>query len=100
MRGVNYAPPELREGDTVMVCKHLWDRRPRSTWRNQRWLESDDPFIREDGTEGQARFWVFGRACSPLDKRDVDFVEFIAMSGALHVANFHRCPECERAKSS
>lgn len=84
-----------REGDTVMICKHLFEhaRRGDLPWIPLSELPREGRFVppqrfrRDDGTEGACDFVVYCRACS-FDRKNVDLVEEVVRGGLLHVADF------------
>ena len=85
--------PEFHDGDTVMICKHLYEQACRGEkikWDGLNYMGRFDPprkFTREDSSEGHAEFFVSCRPCASGDPHEVDYIEEIVMCGKLHVAD-------------
>jgi hypothetical protein len=85
-----------KEGDTVMVCKHIFEaaragnppvlsdlpRRGRFSPRRE--------FVREDGTCGKYDFAIICRPCLGMPPDSIDMIEETVRGGMLHVADFIR----------
>jgi hypothetical protein len=85
------ARPPLREGDTVMICKHLFETARRTLaidWPNVRWSKQNRKFTREDGSTGMGDYYVRCRQCAATDMARVAFIEETFLHGKLHVADF------------
>lgn len=90
---------ELREGDVVMLCRHIFEDAcqkaldganrifvPDSHWSPR--MTPPKQFEREDGTVGKADFVVACGVCR--SRREFDLVEEIWQDGRLHVADLLR----------
>jgi hypothetical protein len=85
--------PKFREGDVVMICKHLYEAATRGemiAWRAVAWEGPFDPpqgFTREDGSTGRAHYGVECSACFKSSE-PTDYIEEVYRNGQLHVADF------------
>jgi hypothetical protein len=86
--------PEFREGDVVMVCRHIYEAATRGellNWTRLKYKGRFEPpcrFNRNDGTSGQLDFAVACVPCSKLPSGEVDYIEERYRDGHLHVADF------------
>ena len=86
--------PNFREGDVVMVCRHVFESARRGKppdLASLHWEKPETPkeFYRAvDGTAGRYNFLAKCDACVSADPHSVDYVEEIFLGGLLHVADF------------
>jgi hypothetical protein len=92
--------PDFRDGDTVMICRHLFERAARGLlslpWKSVVWEGRFEHrlFYRDDGSEGHCNYFVQCGPCSQMKRTEVDYIEEFWQNGHLHVADF-----CKRAVS-
>jgi len=86
--------PHFNEGDTVMLCRHIFDA-ARAGQLSIQWdkvfvevYPEPRKFYRDDGTPGEAKFYVWCAQCSKLKPTERDFIEEFWQGGQLHVADF------------
>ena len=85
--------PNFREGDVVMVCRHVFESARRGNPPDLASLHWDKPegprrFYRGDLTTGLYNFLAKCDACVSADPHSVVYVEEIFLGGLLHVADF------------
>lgn len=93
---------DFRDGDTVMLCNHIFEAACRGEQPFTRDLKIEGRFSpplsfnRDDGTAASASFHVRCRACASVAVGNVDFVEEIHANGQLHPADIFGLFGCGR----
>lgn len=100
-----FSRPEFLEGDTVMICEHLYRRACNGhqiAWGLAAWEGRYAPrqeFNREDGTAGACDFVVLCGRCALLPKSDPLLIEEVYLGGQLHVADRMRADRMRAKKA-
>lgn len=78
--------PKLKEGDHVLICKHVYE----NDYRGRLHWDKGGEFTRDDGTKGTCVAFLF---CDPdrrRDPRSVDFIEYFWAKDKFHCCDTHK----------